>query len=187
MTTAITVEPATLRPPGVLDYNEDRYEIIDGQRVELPPMSVLAMLLASELLAAISYFGKQHKLGRAVMETLFQLPTPVNRTRRPDVAFVSIKRWAADKLLPAKANAWEVVPDLAIEVVSPSDLVDEILEKIEEYFRVGVLQVWVVYPLRRLVYVYESPHDIRVLTVADDLQGGTILPEFCLPLKSLFE
>jgi Uma2 family endonuclease len=187
MTTAITVEPVTLRPPGVLECNEGRYEIIDGQRVELPPMSLLASILTSDLVPAINYFGQEHQLGQAVAETLFQLPPPVNRTRRPDVAFVSFKRWPVGKVVAAKANAWEVVPDLAIEVISPSDLMEEVLEKIEEYFRSGVLQVWVVYPLRRMVHGYESMQTIHGLTAADDLLSGSILPDFRLPLKSLFE
>jgi Uma2 family endonuclease len=184
MSTAITAEPGAIQPATLLS-DDEYYEIIDGQRVELPPMSLLATLAASDLQAAINIFGKQHKLGQGVMETLFQLPPPVNRLRRPDVAFVSFQRWAADRSMSLKANAWEVVPDLAIEVISPSDLMDEVLEKIEEYFRVGVLQVWVIYPHRRMAQIYDSMLVVRGLTAENDLVGGTILPGFSLPLKSL--
>ena len=86
-----------------------------------------------------------------------------------------------------KENAWDVVPDLVIEVTSPHDLVEESLQKIDEYFQVGVQFVWVVYPELRRVYVYESPKEIRVLADDDTLDGGTVLPGFQLRVDSLFD
>jgi Uma2 family endonuclease len=186
MNIAITADPSPLRLADDLD-DAEHYEIIDGRRVELPPMSALATIVASNLGAEIGSFAKHHRLGRAVVECLIQLPLPVSRNRRPDVAFVSFHRWAADRPLPLEDNAWEVVPDLAVEVISPTDPGEDILEKIEEYFRAGVRQVWVVYPRIRMIQVYESLQVIRGLTAADELSGGTILPEFRLPVKSLFE
>jgi Uma2 family endonuclease len=150
-------------------------------------MSILAALIATNLATAINSFAKKHSLGRAVSEGLFILAPPATRIRRPDVAFVSFQRWGAAKPLPLQENAWDVVPDLAIEVISPSDLAEEVMEKVEEYFRAGVQQVWVVCARRRLVHMYESLQHIRGLTAADDLLGGAILPGFSLPLKMLFE
>jgi Putative restriction endonuclease len=60
------------------------------------------------------------------------------------------------------------------------------LQKIGEYFQAGVHFVWVVYPERRQVYVYESPTQIRVLTTDDILDGGTVLTRFQLRVASLF-
>jgi Uma2 family endonuclease len=128
MSTAITADPSLLRLDNDLDDSE-HYEIIDGRRVELPPMSALATIVASNLNTAIDSFAKHHRLGRAVVECLIKLPPPVNRNRRPDVAFVSFQRWAADRPLPLEENAWEVVPDLAVEVISPTDLRKTCLKK----------------------------------------------------------
>jgi Uma2 family endonuclease len=89
--------------------------------------------------------------------------------------------------MPAKENAWDVVPELAIEVMSPYDLAEESLQKTREYFQAGVRLVWVVYPEQRLVYVYDSPTQIRVLTTDDTLDGGTVLPEFQLRLDRFFD
>jgi Uma2 family endonuclease len=83
-------------------------------------------------------------------------------------------------------NPWDVVPDLAVEVISPSDLVYDLIQKIAEYFEAGVRLVWVVYPPQRLVYVYESLTRARILTVADELEGGAVLPGFRLPVANLF-
>ncbi len=120
---------------------------------------------------------------------LFRLPLQEDlyRNRRPDLAYVSLARWPADRAMPLKENAWDVVPDFAVEVMSPHDLAEESVRKIGEYFQAGVQLVWIVYPEQREVYVYESPAKIRVLTTADTLDGGTVLPELQLRADSLFD
>ena len=81
------------------------------------------------------------------------------------------------------------MPDLAIEIVSPTNKTAEDAAKIEEYFRHGVRKVWLVFPRLRLVHVYSSPTDVRILSkeTADVLDGEDILPRFLLPLATLFE
>lgn len=88
--------------------------------------------------------------------------------------------------MPRTDNAWDVVPNLASEVVSPTDSVYELEQKIVEYFQVGVELVWVVYPSQNKVHVLVGPTQIEVLTPADVLDGGTVLPGFRLPLAELF-
>jgi Uma2 family endonuclease len=185
MPTTLT-EPLRLAEPSAGAADETLYEIIDGQRVELPPMSVYATWVASLLANELAFFARVHPIGRAFAGMLFRLPLNGSRNRRPDVAFVTFERWPKDRPIPATDNAWDVVPDLAIEVVSPNDLADEIMEKITEYFQAGVLLVWIVYPQQRLVHVYESPVRIRGFSHADELDGGSVLPEFRLPLANLF-
>jgi Uma2 family endonuclease len=163
------------------------YEIIDGRYVELPPMSLLANLLATVLTEFIASYVRSQQAGRVATETLFDLAPLVPRRRRPDVAYVSFARWAKDRPIPEEGNAWEVAPDLAIECVSPTDLGEELIEKLEDYYQAGVRLVWVVYPRRRCVYVYESLTQIKVLGLGDELDGGSVLPGFRLPLATLFE
>jgi Uma2 family endonuclease len=181
MTTAMLTE---LVPIPVVGDDDALYEIVDGQRVEMPPMSAFATLIASELARRLGNFGEAQNLGRAVPEMLFRLPLPRERNRRPDAAFVSYIRWSQHRPIPA-TNAWDVVPDLAVEVVSPTDLIEELMDKITEYFQASVQLVWVVYPTHRLIHVYESLTGIRILTMADELDGGTVLPGFRLAVSSL--
>lgn len=183
----LSILDAPIIPPLLAEENKERYEIIDGQTVEMPPMSAYAGLIASRLVSSINGFAKPRKLGEAVTDVLFQLPLPIGRNRRPDVAFVSAQRWPRGRTFPPKDNAWEVVPDLGIEVVSPTDFAEELLEKIDEYFRAGVRIVWVVYPLRRTIHVYESMERIRGMSENAELEGGDVLPGFRLPLSELFE
>jgi len=166
--------------------DETLYEIVDGERLELPPMSAYSLIVASRLHFRIGAHALSRSLGEAVMETLFHLGLPVDRNRRPDAAFVSYQRWPKGKPQSWRGNAWDVVPDLAVEVVSPNDFATEILIKLSEYFRAGVRLVWVVYPNLRIIHVYSSFTTIHVLTQSDALDGGEVLPGLKLPLAELF-
>jgi len=165
--------------------NGDHYEIIDGVKVELPPTSADSSVLAARLARLVSNHGVEKGLGEAYPEILFKLPLPKDRNRKPDLAFVPYSQWPRDRPLPS-TNAWDVLPDLCVEVVSPNDMADEIETKINEYFEAGVRLVWVVYPRQERFYVYDSPSRVRRLTRADTLDGGVVLPDFQLPLAELF-
>jgi Uma2 family endonuclease len=165
--------------------DEPLYEIVDGQRVDLPPMSAYATLIASRLHVRLSLYTEEQALGTAVMEMLFILDAARDLRRRPDVAFVSAARWPLNQEVPETGD-WEVVPDLAVEVLSPNDVFKDVLAKLREYFQYGVQVVWVVSPEERQVYVYESPTQVRILAATDDLTGDALLPGLRLPLAPLF-
>jgi len=162
------------------------YEVIDGQIVELPPMGAFEVDIASILFGYLIQHAHAHKFGRVVSEMLFQLDAAKPRKRRPDLAFVSYGRWPRRKKVPSM-EAWQVVPELPIEVVGPSNTAEEVLVKVGEYFQAGGKRVWVVYPNVQQVYVYQSPSLNTILTRDDALDGEDILPGFRLPLADLFE
>jgi Uma2 family endonuclease len=167
------------------------YEIIDGQRVEVPPMCAYAGIVTSRLTEQLIVHNHDQspKPGRVLPEFLFRLPLGEGRgqSRRPDIAFVSFERAPADPRLRPRENAWDVVPDLAVEVISPSDLAEDQLKKVVEYFQAGVRLVWVVYPELGFVYVYRSLKAIEVLMEADVLRGDPVLPGFSMPVNLLFD
>ena len=166
--------------------DEPLYEIVNGQRVDLPPMSAYATWLASCLHGQLWSCARDKGLGWSVAEMLFVLDAEHNLRRRPDVAFVSTARWPLDRALPMTGD-WEVVPDLAVEVISPNDVFKDVLAKVREYFHYGVQAVWVIAPEERQVYVYDSPTHVRILTGQDELTGGEVVPGFRLPLGHLFQ
>jgi Uma2 family endonuclease len=122
------------------------------------------------------------------MEMLYRLPLAADRSRnrRPDVAFVTFDRWPEDRPMPYRGNPVDVVPDLVVEVASPTDDAEDLVAKAHEYLEAGVRLVWLVYPRSRVVYAYESPTAVRVFTATDDLDGGTVLPGFRAPMAQLF-
>jgi len=170
----------------LLVQDEPLYEIVDGQRVDLPPMSVYTTWLASRLHGRLWPYVEEHGLGTCVMEMLFILDAERNLRRRPDVALVSADRWPLDREIPTTGD-WDVVPDLAVEVISPNDIFKDVLAKLHEYFQYGVQLVWAVVPEAQQVYVYDSPTQVRILTVRDALTGSKVLPDFHLPLANLFQ
>jgi Uma2 family endonuclease len=181
--TPVLVQEAGTPPP---DFPEDvLYEIVDGKYEELPPMSTYAVIIASRLARKLGDFAESQQLGEVVSEMLFGLTPRSRRKHRPDVAFVSYQSWARNRPWP-NTDPWPVVPELAIEVVSPNDLAESVQTKVQEYLDAGVNLVWVVYPNPGWVHVYESPQRLRGLVASDSLDGGSVLPGFTLPLAELF-
>src|SRR5579871_1119549 len=181
--------PTMLEAPAAPAYpsvDEALYEVVDGRRVELPSMGVYASWIASELQSELRPFAKSRRLGTVVMEALFILDAERNLRRRPDIAFVSSQRWPLDRPIPEEGD-WEVVPDLAVEVTSPNDRFEEVFTKIAEYFRYEIRQAWIVAPRIQNVLIFDSLTKLRILTAADELDGGELLPGFRLPLASLFQ
>lgn len=176
---------ATEAPTWTTSTEEPLYEVVNGQKVELPPMGAMEVLMATLLTGELNNFAKAHGLGRAVTEMLFRLG-PKGPQRRPDVAFVSFARWPRGQVLPP-GDPWDVVPELAVEVVSPSNRADEVMDKIRDYFAAGVQRVWVIYPRQRLAYVYDTPMTPRVIGPDGFFEGEDVLPGFRLPLAELFE
>jgi Uma2 family endonuclease len=160
------------------------YEIEYGQIVEQPPMSAGSTWIASRLQERLGPFAEDHNLGMVVTEMLFILDRDLDLRKRPDVAFVSAERWPLDQTPPMKGD-WDVVPDLAVEVVSPNDIFDQIMEKVEVYFDHGVRQVWLVSPSEQRVHAYDSRNVVRIVPVAEDLESS-LLPGWRLPLAKLF-
>jgi Uma2 family endonuclease len=177
-----TVEPER---PEILSEPEGLYEVIDGRIVE-KPVGVYEIWLATVISNLLTRHVKENSVGRVVFEMIFDLRATIDRERRPDVAFVSYERWASDRRMP-KTRSWAVVPDLAIEVLSTTNTVEEVADKLEEYFRVGVRLVWVVYPRQLKIYAYRSPTEVRVLALGDELDGGEVLPGIRVRLDRIFE
>jgi Uma2 family endonuclease len=162
------------------------YEVIDGRVVEKPPIGAFEGVVAAWLIRLLNTSEVVGRLGLVVPEVLFVLDPARDLKRRPDVAFVSYERWPRRRQVPP-GEAWGVVPDLAVEVVSPSNTATEVLARLDEYFRAGVRSVWVIYPDQRTLYAYTSPTAVRILRPGDDLDGGPVLPGFRVPVKEIFE
>jgi Uma2 family endonuclease len=188
------IDPHRVRsspPPGeatekdvlrLLDRENRLYELVDGVLVEKVmglKESALAMLLGRRM----GNFVEQWDLGiiTGADGTLRLMPRLV---RIPDVAFIS---WSQ---LPRREYPSEPIPDLypdlAVEVWSAANTVQEMERKLKEYFLAGTRLVWIVQPESRTVHVYTSPDDCTVLKESDTLTGGEVLPGFTLLLRQLF-
>jgi Uma2 family endonuclease len=166
------------------DDGYHRYELVAGKLVVMMPAGSLHGAISSRLTAALCTHVDEWRLG-AVMtaDTGFKLESDPDTVRAPDVAFVSRGRIPADGLPKA---FWRGAPDLAVEVLSPSDSLAEAHEKIAEYLRLGTKQVWFVEPSLREVTVHRPGQAPDTLGETDTLDGGDLLPGFRYPLSRLF-
>ncbi len=178
-----TLAPATSVPTTIPD--DMLYEVVEGKVVE-KIVGASEIEIATLLIEFLAPFVRAHRLGKVLGEMIFRIDQVKALQRRPDVSFVSHARWPYHRRVP-KVAVWDKVPELAIEIVSPSNTADHVQEKIHEYFAAGVRRVWVVYPRQQEVYVYASPTEIQVLQLGQELDGGDLIPGFRLPLAALFE
>ncbi|MBF2098476.1 MAG: Uma2 family endonuclease, partial [Gloeomargaritaceae cyanobacterium C42_A2020_066] len=104
----------------------------------------------------------------------------------PDISFFSKERLRGVAELPT--GFLDGAPDLAIEVLSPGNTVDEIHDKLVEYFENGTRLAWIIHPSENYVLVYRSAQEPdRLLKSFNSLDGEEVIPGFALPLADLFQ
>ena len=172
--------PARLTP----EQLEPPFEMIDGVPKEKHPMGLFANILATYLSTAINNFALPKKLGMAINETTYKVNE--NNSRRPDVSYVEFAKLPAWEILLDDPPLLECAPNVAIEIVSPTNTIPEMDTRIENFFTSGVQLVWVVHPQSKQIYIYESTKNCKILEIGDVLDGGKVLPGFSLPLAEIF-
>jgi Uma2 family endonuclease len=159
-----------------------RMELVRGQVVREPPTGFDHGDVAFEIGFLLRSFVKEHGLGKVVgTDSGFVLFDDPPTVRAPDVAFVREERLAFDRERFAP-----FAPDLAVEVLSPSNTMSEIHDKVLDYLDAGTRLVWVVDPASRTVTVYRSRDDIRLLRADDEIGGADVLPGFRCRVSELF-
>ncbi len=167
-----------------LDTQGVRGELIQGVFCEMSKPSwrhgQLALRLGAQLLSHVD----ARKLGTVASEIGVLLERDPDTVRAPDVAYISYSRLPKGRALDRYD---ESVPELVVEVVSPSDRLAAVREKARMWLSFGVQLVWVVFPDARTVEAYSAGLDTaETLTEADSLDGGSVLPGFTYPLSHLF-
>ena len=158
------------------------YELVEGTLVE-KPMGRPEAFLALELGALLREFVTKHDLGFCTgPDDLIELMPKL--VRGPDVCFTAWEKGA--KTVDTDAIS-KRVPDLVVEVHSPSNSPGEMARKRKDYFFGGVRLVWEIDPRKRTAEAYTTPDAKTAIPVGGSLDGGDVLPGFRLPLAKLFE
>lgn len=165
---------------------EDAYrvELVRGQLVREPRPAPLHGRVLSRLTRLLASHVEDAGLGEVLVDVGFVLSTEEKTVRGPDLAFVSHDRLPEDAY--EEQGFWRFPPDLAIEVVSPSNTASEMQQKVLEYLDAGARLVWVVHPRGRRVTVHRPSGEARVLGADDELDGGDVVPGFRVPVSELF-
>ena len=163
---------------------EGRYELIDGELVEISPSGGNSSSVGATVLVYLDNHVRPRRLGKLYnAEGGFVLFPGRDVVRAADVAFVR-----ADRLPPPpeRRGFLRLAPDLVVEVISPSDRMSEVLDKVGMWLEAGVRLLWLVDPRVRTVTVYEPGRAPRVVGVGNELVGEPVLPGFRLALADLF-
>ena len=158
------------------------FELVEGVLVE-KTMGYTESFLAIWLGGVLNTFVIPRNLGivTGADGTVRLMPGLI---RIPDVAFTAWDRFPGRRRPTAPIP--DLAPDLAVEILSPSNTKAEMERKRRDYFFTGVRLVWVADPQARTVAVYTAPDQMTLLRESDTLDGGAVLPGFTLPLRDWF-
>ncbi len=176
--------PMTLEEYAALP-DDDLYidEVSRGRLVREPRPGFEHGRVQVTLASMLGPFVREHGLGEVIVESGFILARDPLTLRGSDVSFVSRAR-----LGEAPPKVWaEFPPDLAVEILSPSDRRGRMSEKIAQYFAAGTRLVWLIDPKKRIARVHVSPTDMRVLSEDEELDGGQVVPGFRVRVGDLFD
>jgi Uma2 family endonuclease len=184
-----------LRPPMTADellalYSSgttlEKHELAQGQLVVMEPPGSMHGLVSVSIALLLKRYARKHAPGSGVfVETGFLLSTHPDTVRAPDVSFVTANRMQTHTRESLKTY-FPGPPDVAVEVVSPSDRWRDIEEKIADHFAYGTQLLWIVDPQRQCVIVRTPDGRSQLFTEEDDvIDGGTILPQFAATVKML--
>ena len=177
-TRLLTVEDVEQAPP------EGEWKLIDGELVPVTPSGLESSGLGHRIGWIVGNFVYAHGLGMMTGADGGYVLSPDRATiRAPDMAFIR-----KDRLPPPgdRSRFPRLAPDLAIEVLSPSDSTTEAIAKIEMDQEAGIPLIWVVDPEKTTVTVIATGRPTMVLKLADTLDGGDVLPGFSVPVAKIF-
>jgi Uma2 family endonuclease len=174
-------------PPEVVDEGpdlENGFEWIDGQVVE-KPMGLESSHVGTTLSRVLGTHVAPNNLGFVFnTEAGYRISVGSSRrVRKPDVSFVARGRFPDNRLPRGNST---IAPDLAVEVISPNDVAEDIEQRITDFLSVGTRLFWIIYPATRSVWVLRRDGSAARLTEAQELSGEDVIPGFSCPIATLF-
>jgi len=161
-----------------------RYELINGELEKMPSPGPPHGRIAFRLNVCLGQFILDHELGEGFAnDTGFKLTSNPDTVLAPDFAFVTNEKYREGS---KTEGYWPGPPDLAVEVLSPSDRPGKVKQKISRWFSFGTRQVWIVDPKHGTVSVYRSESDITTFSGSDDLEAQDLFPGFRISLDKIF-
>lgn len=179
-TTALLTAEEFMQLP---DEDGFRDELINGELIRMPSPRPPHGRITVRLGAPLAQFVWDHGLGDVFQNSGFQLTANPDTVLAADISFVTKERLEPE---PDPEKYWPGAPDLAVEVLSPSDRPSMVNKRIAIFFAQGVKQLWIVNPKKRTVAVYRTPSDSITFSGSDELEADDILPGFRLSLDRIF-
>jgi Uma2 family endonuclease len=157
-------------------------ELVEGELIELPPPEHTHVLVADRICDLLKPFVRANRLGRVLIELGWLVRSDGRTWIQPDVSFYRAERMELQQ--PSKYP--EGVPDLAVEVISPSERPKHIKRKREFLLSSGTQEIWTVYPRRRTVEVHYADGTVRVFLESDEITSP-LFPGWSARVTEFFE
>jgi Uma2 family endonuclease len=170
----------------LLEMEDDgcRHELIRGELISMPPTNDEHSELTFKLSGLLWNYQREHpEIRWFTGDPGFVLARNPDVLLGPDLAAVHTDRLPPD--FPRR-SFFDIVPDLVIEIVSPSERAGQTSAKVDAYLEAGVRLIWLINPMHRSVTVHSPDQHTQILEGDDVLDGGEVLPEFRLQLGELF-
>lgn len=159
-------------------------ELVKGRVIRMPPPGPLHGAVTIQVGSLLHQFVKAHGLGVVLAGSGFKLESDPDTVRGPDVSFIRRERIPVSGLPVGYPPG---APDLAVEVLSPSNRRAAIASKIALYLELGTRLVWVLHPRSRTLTVHKPDRSRVVLAAEDEVTGEDVLPGFRCPIARFFE
>ena len=179
-TTALMTAEEFMQLP---DEDGFRDELINGELIRMPSPRPPHGRIVVRLAAPLAQFVWDHGLGEVFQNSGFKLTANPDTVLAADISFVTKERLEPE---PDPEKYWPGAPDLAVEILSPSDRPSMVNKRVGIFFARGAKQVWIVNQKKRTVTVYRSPSDSITFSGSDELEADDIIPGFRISLDRIF-
>jgi Uma2 family endonuclease len=177
----VSAPPVTLEQFSHVPRNGEKHEVSEGELLTMPPAKLLHTLIAQRLQELLQAHLTKQRKARALMEAGYVLSRDPLTIRQPDVSILSNDRIRAT----TPDDYCEGAPELAIEVVSPSDAAEDLELKARQYLLSGGKEVWIIYPKTRTVHMLRTG-SVQIFGENDMLESPELLPGFSVNVADLF-
>jgi len=188
MSIAIAPSKKTWTEAEIQSLPDDGYihEVVDGELVMSPKNNFEHEHIVTRLLTTLENFNQAHHLG-AVLGSSFGCWMRNRNCRAPDISFIPKARLRSLGFTPSTRKFLPGAPDLAVEILSPSNSRSEIDSRLKDFFASGTQITWIINPDHECVEICHSPTDRKLLGSGAMLEGEHLLPGFQFPIADLFK
>ena len=182
MAALVSTPPITLEEFSQLPDDGQIYEIAAGELITMPHPKSLHTLVAHKVYEALQSFLKQYGQSQALLEAGYILSLTPLTVRQPDVYVLTKERIRST----APDGYFEGAPEIAIEIVSPSDSAEYLERKVRDYLELGSTEVWVLYPTTKHIHVFSRTGLLKLFTEEQAIESPDLLPGFSVKVADLF-
>ena len=154
-----------------------KYEWNDGELIQFTGMNKKQVYIYDLLLDL--FIDKGYKKNGTLVAEYDTMLSGI-QMRRPDIAYLT-----KEQIVQTRAGV-DVIPEFVIEILSESDNVNKVEEKVAEYFKAGVRVVWNIYLEQKVIYVYTSRRDVKICIEDDVCSAKPVLPDFEISVSQIF-